>query len=79
MASYEDTNGHPDGSNRREEVGFVSDYQVLPIIPSTNVAPAFGVTELSRRIAENSKGNLGDPITATDANSGDKLTYSKAW
>ena len=77
-ASYEDTNGHPDGSNRSEEVSFVSDYQVLPSTstPSTNVAPAFGVTTASRRIAENSKGNLGDPITATDANSGDKLTYS---
>ena len=77
VASYDDTNGHPDGSNRSEEVSFVSDYQVLPSTPSTNMAPGFGVTELSRRIAENSKGNLGDPITATDANSGDKLTYSK--
>ena len=76
VASYEDTNGHPDGSSRSEEVSFVSDYQVLPSTPSTNVAPAFGVTAATRRIAENSKGNLGDPITATDANSGDKLTYS---
>ena len=80
VADYRDANGHPDGSNRREEVSFVSAYpvQVAPgDLTLLNVAPDFGVDAASRRIAENSKGNLGAPITATDANSGDKLTYSK--
>ena len=80
VAAYRDANGHPDGSNRREEVSFVSDHpvQVAPgDLTLLNVAPDFGVDAASRRIAENSKGNLGAPITATDANSGDKLTYSR--
>ena len=36
----------------------------------------FAATTVTRRIAENSTGNVGGPITATDANNGDILTYS---
>ena len=41
----------------------------------TNDDPAFASTIVTRRIAENSTGNVGGPITAADAN-GDTLTYS---
>ena len=40
-----------------------------------NDAPAFAPPTVSRRIAENSTGNIGGPVTATDAN-GDTLTYA---
>ena len=41
----------------------------------SNDDPAFASTIVTRRIAENSTGNVGGPITAADAN-GDTLTYS---
>ena len=46
VAAYRDANGHPDGSNRREEVSFVSAYPVQVAtgdLTLLNVAPAFGV------------------------------------
>ena len=41
----------------------------------TNSDPSFAATAVSRRIAENSTGNIGAPITATDSD-GDTLVYA---
>ena len=45
-------------------------------LAANNSAPVFAATAVTRRIAENSTGNVGGPVTATDANNGDILTYS---
>ena len=45
-------------------------------LPADDSAPVFAATTVTRRIAENSTGNVGGPVTATDANNGDILTYS---
>ena len=43
-----------------------------------NVAPAFADDSADRSVAENSEAGtaIGDPVTATDANAGDTLTYA---
>ena len=41
----------------------------------TNSPPSFAATSVSRRVAENSSGNIGAPITATDSD-GDTLVYA---
>ena len=41
-----------------------------------NNAPMFGGTETTRSIAENTTGDLGDPISATDDDDDDTLTYT---
>ena len=41
----------------------------------TNTEPMFTSTPVGRRITENTKGNFGAPVKATDAD-GDLLTYS---
>ena len=46
---------------------------------STNNAPVFTPSDVSRSIAENpdvAGQNIGDPVTATDADAGDTLTYT---
>ncbi len=46
---------------------------------STNNAPVFTPSDVSRSIAENpdvAGQNIGDPVTATDADAGDTLTYA---
>ena len=65
---------YSDGSGPVESVSFTSETPVQAYRLS-NTPPAFASTMVTRRIAENSTGNVGGPITATDAN-GDILTYS---
>ena len=67
-ATYSDTSGPA------ESVSFTSETPVQAFRLS-NAPPAFASTMVTRRIAENSTGNVGGPITATDAN-GDTLTYA---
>ena len=65
---------YSDGSGPEESASFTSETPVQAFRLS-NAAPAFASATGTRRIAENSTGNVGGPITATDAN-GDILTYS---
>ena len=46
--------------------------------PPTNAAPEFATATISRSIPENTDAgvNIGDPVTATDDDTGDSLTYS---
>ena len=50
----------------------------MVVAADTNVAPSFGDTSTTRTIAENTAAGMpiGAPVAATDANSGDTLTYS---
>ena len=65
---------YSDGGGPQESVSFTSETPVQAFRLS-NDPPAFASTTVTRRIAENSTGNVGGPITATDAN-GDTLTYA---
>ena len=67
MATYSD------GSGPQESVSLTS--ASVQAARRSNDAPAFSPTAVTRRIAENSTGNIGGPVTATDAN-GDTLTYA---
>ena len=70
-ATYTDASSGP-----AETVRFTSENPVQAAAqPGTNTDPAFAATAVTRRVEENSVGNVGGPVTATDAN-GDKLTYS---
>ena len=72
VATYSDGNGGPE-----ESVRLTSETPVQAArLPAEDSAPVFAATTVTRRIAENSTGNVGGPITATDANNGDILTYS---
>ena len=67
-----------DGSGRPAvSASFTSENPVQAArLADENSAPLFAATVVTRRIAENSTGNVGGPITATDTNNGDVLTYS---
>ena len=65
---------YSDGSGPAESVSLTSETPVQAFRLS-NAPPVFATTAGTRRIAENSTGNVGGPVTATDAN-GDVLTYS---
>ena len=69
-ASY--TDGHGSGKSAHK----VSGSAVLAASP--NSPPSFSAETTSRSVAENtgSGQNIGDPVTAMDADSGDTLTYS---
>ena len=67
MATYSD------GSGSEESVSLTS--ASVQTFRRSNAAPAFSPATVSRRIAENSTGNVGGPVAATDANS-DTLTYT---
>ena len=70
-ATYTDANG-----GAAQTVSFTSENPVQDAAqPGTNTAPEFSSTTVTRRVEENSKGNVGGPVTATDAN-GDTLTYT---
>ena len=70
-ATYRDANGGP-----AETVSFPSPNPVQAVRPpGDNTAPAFSPTSVTRRVEENSTGNVGGPVTATDGD-GDKLTYA---
>ena len=47
-------------------------------IGSANTAPAFSAATAERMVAENTAAGMpvGDPVTATDADAGDTLTYA---
>ena len=67
---------YTDGGGAAETVRFVSENPVQAArLPDANTAPVFSPTGVTRRVEENSKGNVGGPVTATDGN-GDKLTYT---
>ena len=70
-ATYTDASSGP-----AETVSFTweNPVQLFPQ-PGTNDAPVFSPTAVTRRVEENSEGNVGGPVTATDGN-GDKLTYT---
>ena len=66
----------PEGSGKSAEAVSANAVQAAPV---TNSDPEFPPTETgARTIAENTAvgENIGAPVTATDANSGDTLTYS---
>ena len=67
MATYSD------GSGSEESVSLTS--ASVQTFRRSNDAPEFSPTAVTRRIAENSTGNIGGPVAATDANS-DTLTYA---
>ena len=70
-ATYRDANGGP-----AETVSFTSPHPVQAFRRiADNTAPAFSPTSVTRRVEENSTGDVGGPVTATDGN-GDKLTYA---
>ena len=70
-ATYTDANGGP-----AETVSFTSPHPVQAArLSGDNMVPVFSSTIVTRRVEENSKGNVGGPVTATDGN-GDKLTYT---
>ena len=70
-ATYTDANGGP-----AETVSFTSPHPVQAFRRSAdNTDPAFSQPSVTRRVEENSTGNVGGPVTATDGN-GDKLTYA---
>ena len=67
---------YTDGVGAAETVRFVSENPVQAArLPGENTDPAFSPTTVTRRVEENSKGNVGGPVTATDGNS-DELTYT---
>ena len=70
-ATYTDANRGP-----AQTVRFVSENPVQAAgPPGDNTDPAFSPTTVTRRVEENSKGNVGGPVTATDGD-GDELTYT---
>ena len=67
---------YSDGRGPAEMVSSTSENPVQEFRRSNdNMVPAFSPTDVTRRVEENSKGNVGGPVTATDGN-GDKLTYT---
>ena len=68
---------YSDGDGPEESASFTSETPVQAFRLS-NSGPEFVAPTVTRRISENSTGNVGGPITATDANNGDILTYAIA-
>ena len=67
---------YSDGSGPAETVSFTSPHPVQAFRRTAdNAAPVFSPTDVTRRVEENSTGNVGGPVTATDGD-GDKLTYT---
>ena len=67
---------YSDGGGAVETVRFVSENPVQAARPpGDNTDPAFSPTTVTRRVEENSKGDVGGPVTATDGD-GDELTYT---
>ena len=64
------------GTGSSEMASFVSINPVQATRLATNTDPQFVATEPARRIQEDTVGNVGAPIRATDADRGDILTYS---
>ena len=71
VATYTDARG-----NDRKRAEYVSEHPVQAT-RDDNTLPNFASTDVGRRTTENNKGNIGSPVTATDAD-GDLLTYSLA-
>ena len=70
MATY------TDGRGPNKTASFVSENPVQAA-RDDNTPPRFALTNATRQVRENSTGNVGSPITATDAD-GDIRTYSVA-
>ena len=66
------TDGHGTGKSVEEQPG-----NTVRPAPPINYPPVFASSTISRSIAENSdpSENIGNPVTATDQNSGDILRY----
>ena len=73
-ASYTDSTG----SDKTAEVVAASAVRAVGEPPSDSIAPAFAGNTATRSVAENTAtaANIGLPVTATDTDSGDTLTYS---
>ena len=67
---------YSDSSGPEESVSLTSVASVQAA-SQANKAPAFASSTVTRRVAENSTGNIGGPVVATDAD-GDTLTYAIA-
>ena len=65
-------------SGVRETASFVSINPVQATRQATNTPPEFPGASVARRITEDTTGNVGAPVRATDADRGDILTYSLA-
>ena len=67
---------YSDGSGPSETVSFTSPHPVQAYRRAAdNSVPSFSPTTVTRRVEENSKGDVGGPVTATDSD-GDILTYT---
>ena len=62
----------------RETASFVSINPVQATREAANTPPEFPAGSVARRITEDTTGNVGAPVRATDADRGDILTYSLA-
>ena len=71
-ATYEDATGPG------QTATFVSLNPVQAERRQTNTDPEFPAASVARRITEDTVGNVGAPVSATDADRSDILTYSKA-
>ena len=66
---------YSDSSGPEESVSLTSETSVQAFHPGKRRTPRSASTTVTRRIAENSTGNIGGPVAATDAD-GDTLTYA---
>ena len=68
---------YKDGEGSGKSAASVSD-SAVEAAPTTNEAPEFSATTATRTVAENTAAgqDIGAPVTATDANTGDMLTYT---
>ena len=64
------------GSGAYETASFVSINPVQATREAANTDPVFPATSVDRRITEDTTGNVGAPVRATDTDPGDILTYS---
>ncbi len=69
VATYEDERGP------NKTAAFVSEYPVQRVLGEENDVPAFATASVARRIVENTSGDFGSPVTASDAD-GDVLNYA---
>ena len=66
------------GTGATETASFVSINPVQRPREAANTDPEFPAASVARRITEDTTGNVGAPVRATDADRGDILTYSMA-
>ena len=67
----------PDSVKTAEAMALVSQYRVQPGLGESNTLPEFDPTTVSRSVDEGKKSrDVGNPVTATDADRGTVLNYT---